>query len=113
MQPPSKTSRTECYQARDAYFECLDKHKLWLDGLAPVGQEAIALDPVNPVISQKGYFESKTGKFACHDLKLFFESQCLPSWARHFNLTRVRELQKLFLQSRIEQEDMNEFWKKL
>lgn len=32
---PSREQRQACWTARDAYWDCLDKHGLWLHGLRP------------------------------------------------------------------------------
>ncbi|KAI9006330.1 hypothetical protein DFJ74DRAFT_690304 [Hyaloraphidium curvatum] len=33
--PPSREERQRCWDSRDAYWTCLDKHGLWLHGLRP------------------------------------------------------------------------------
>ena len=46
--PPTKTARGKCWAARDAYFECLDQHKIWLRGLGPqTHQDIISIEPTH------------------------------------------------------------------
>jgi hypothetical protein len=83
-QAPTKSSRLQCWEARDAYFECLDKHGLWLNGVLPKSyKETLAMDlslippPTDPSTLSK---EQKAVLYTCQSARDFFEKQCLPSW---------------------------------
>ncbi|KAI8837581.1 hypothetical protein BC829DRAFT_376931 [Chytridium lagenaria] len=100
--PPSRKERSTCWAARDAYFSCLDKNGLWLEGLKPeTPEEVIHLDPIRPPVrlhnDRSLTKEEKNLLFTCHSFKLLFEKDCLPSWVSHFSMLRVKDTQKEFL----------------
>ncbi|KAI8817587.1 uncharacterized protein EV422DRAFT_219704 [Fimicolochytrium jonesii] len=122
--PPSRSARSRCWQARDAYFACLDAHNLYLHGLAPqTHEEIIALDPQRLTIaSEKDRKLSKEAKqklFACKAAKAEFDKECLASWVQHFSLLRVKDLQTQYLKKKVEDEEKrqstsnDEFWEKV
>lgn len=85
--PPSRSARSKCWAARDAYFACLDSNDLWLQGLRPqTHEEIIAIDPQRAPVkseSDKSLSKEEKGKlFACKEMKAMFEKDCLPSWVR-------------------------------
>ncbi|KAJ3122378.1 hypothetical protein HK100_012021 [Physocladia obscura] len=102
---PQKTQRARCWAARDAYFECLDLHKLWLHGLQLNSHDQIvAIDVARAASLVRPAAESESSDsalsradrarlFACREPLLRFESECLPSWVFHFSMLRVKELQ--------------------
>lgn len=55
--PPVKFSRKDCWEAKDAYFACLDRYEA------------------------KEQFVPRT---TCEEERHKFEDQCLPSWQAHF-----------------------------
>lgn len=60
FEKPSRTNRTKCYEARDAFFECLDKNNI--------------LDSIN---SKAG---AAAAKKACGQEDVVFEKNCAHSW---------------------------------
>jgi hypothetical protein len=74
---PNKSHRLQCWEARDSYFECLDKHGLWFNGVPPKSyHETLALDPSSLPLPLK----ENQALFICQLASDFFEKQCLPSW---------------------------------
>ncbi|KAF9164682.1 hypothetical protein DFQ27_001884 [Actinomortierella ambigua] len=61
---PSRKDRQECWNARDAFFACLDDAKV--------------VDPAKP-----------EAQSVCPDLRKLYESKCMKSWADYFNKRRV------------------------
>jgi cytochrome c oxidase assembly factor 6 len=62
FEKPSRTNRAKCYEARDAFFECLDRNSI--------------LDSIN---SNKG--REATAK-VCGETDKVFEKNCAHSWVR-------------------------------
>ena len=62
FETPSRTNRAKCYEARDAFFECLDRNSI--------------LDSIN---SKNG--RAATAK-ACGSEDQVFEKNCAHSWVR-------------------------------
>ncbi|PSN62909.1 hypothetical protein BS50DRAFT_577795 [Corynespora cassiicola Philippines] len=71
---PTRTNRAKCYEARDAFFECLDRNSI--------------LDSIN----------TKSGKAAaakaCGQADQEFEKNCAHSWVEYFKKQRVVNYQK-------------------
>jgi cytochrome c oxidase assembly factor 6 len=63
FEKPSRTNRAKCYEARDAFFECLDRNNI--------------LDSIN---SKAGRAATQT---ACAPSDQAFEKNCAHSWVRH------------------------------
>ncbi|CAI6338847.1 unnamed protein product [Periconia digitata] len=79
---PSRTNRAKCYEARDAFFECLDRHSI-LDSInSKAGREATAK--------------------ACGDTDKVFEKNCAHSWVEYFKKQRVVNYQKELAIKKIE-----------
>ncbi|KAF2685752.1 hypothetical protein K458DRAFT_416964 [Lentithecium fluviatile CBS 122367] len=74
FEKPSRTNRAKCYEARDAFFECLDRNNI--------------LDSIN----------SKAGRAAtasaCGKADQEFEKNCAHSWVEYFKKQRVVNYQK-------------------
>ncbi|OCK78555.1 hypothetical protein K432DRAFT_356559 [Lepidopterella palustris CBS 459.81] len=68
---PNRTSRALCYEARDAFFECLDRHSI--------------LDPIT---------DKSAADKACGKLDEEFEKNCAGSWVQYFKQRRVVEFKK-------------------
>jgi len=88
--PPNREARKKCWAARDSYFECLEKHGLWLDGFRPKDyQEILSINPSQiKVASQNDRSLSKEDRktlFACHSQKEIFDQSCLASWVSKKN----------------------------
>ncbi|KAF2641406.1 hypothetical protein P280DRAFT_469025 [Massarina eburnea CBS 473.64] len=81
---PSRTNRAKCYEARDAFFECLDRNSI--------------LDSIN---SKDG--RAATAK-ACGDSDLVFEKNCAHSWVEYFKKQRVVNYKKELTIKKIEAE---------
>jgi cytochrome c oxidase assembly factor 6 len=60
FEKPSRTNRTKCYEARDAFFECLDKNNI--------------LDSINSKAGQAA------AKKSCGQEDIVFEKNCAHSW---------------------------------
>jgi cytochrome c oxidase assembly factor 6 len=71
FESPSRTNRAKCYEARDAFFECLDRNKI--------------LDSVN---SKAGVTASRV---ACGPEDQVFEKNCAHSWVCKTNLSSFGE----------------------
>lgn len=63
FESPSRTNRVKCYEARDAFFECLDRNNI--------------LDSINFKENQAA------AKKACGSEDLVFEKNCAHSWVSH------------------------------
>lgn len=75
FESPSRSNRKQCYAARDAFFECLDKNNV--------------LDSIN---TKKGR-EKATG--FCGQLDEEFEKNCAHSWVGETEIQGVRRIQLL------------------
>jgi cytochrome c oxidase assembly factor 6 len=62
FEKPSRTNRAKCYEARDAFFECLDRNNI--------------LDSIN---TKSG---AEAAKKACGQEDVVFERNCAHSWVR-------------------------------
>ncbi|KAI9350680.1 hypothetical protein BDR26DRAFT_1003524 [Obelidium mucronatum] len=124
LTPPLKTQRAKCWAARDAYFACLDKNGLWLNGLQVSGHDAIvALDLTKPPIRQQSdktlTTEEREKLFVCTKDLEEFGKECLASWVFHFSMLRVKELQRKHLVDHQEakerelQQKPDDFWNKV
>ncbi|KAF2704352.1 hypothetical protein K504DRAFT_451065 [Pleomassaria siparia CBS 279.74] len=82
FESPSRTNRAKCYEARDAFFECLDKNKI--------------LDSIN---SRAGQIATRE---ACGASDVVFEKNCAHSWVEYFKKQRVVNYQKEQTIKRIE-----------
>jgi len=69
---PDRTQRAKCWEARDAYFSCLDK---------------------NNIIDSLGADKSKADK-VCAAEGRGFEGNCASSWVTYFKKRRVMEWQR-------------------
>ena len=69
--PPTRTSRTHCYAARDAFFACLDAHSI--------------IDPIK---------HQSAASTACGPEDTEFLRECAMSWVTYFKQRRVMEFQK-------------------
>ncbi|KAJ4291197.1 hypothetical protein N0V90_010395 [Kalmusia sp. IMI 367209] len=74
FEAPTRTTRAKCYEARDAFFECLDRNNI--------------LDSVN---TKNG--RAATAK-ACGPADQEFEKNCAHSWVEYFKKQRVVNYQK-------------------
>lgn len=85
--PPKASERTACWEARDAYFACLDSAvggRLWLQGLRPSSySEIIAVDPLRPQVAPDT--RQNAPLFVCRSSKKDFDSKCLASWVLQFH----------------------------
>ncbi|KAK2763788.1 hypothetical protein FQN54_009405 [Arachnomyces sp. PD_36] len=83
---PSRSSRQQCYIARDTFFTCLDAHSI--------------LDAVDP--------KSEGGKEArrkCGEEVAEFERACSATWAKYFKEKRVMEYNRDRTIDKIKRED--------
>ncbi|KAH7378808.1 cytochrome oxidase c subunit VIb-domain-containing protein [Pyrenochaeta sp. MPI-SDFR-AT-0127] len=74
FESPSRSNRKQCYAARDAFFECLDKNNV--------------LDSIN---TKDG--RAKAASF-CAQLDQEFEKNCAHSWVEYFKKQRVVNYQR-------------------
>ncbi|KAL6709540.1 hypothetical protein ACN47E_001475 [Coniothyrium glycines] len=82
FESPSRSNRKQCYAARDAFFECLDKNQV--------------LDSIN---TKSGREKAQT---FCASLDKEFEKNCAHSWVEYFKKQRVVNYQKEQTIKRIE-----------
>ncbi|KAF2278369.1 uncharacterized protein EI97DRAFT_456781 [Westerdykella ornata] len=82
FEKPSRTNRAKCYEARDAFFECLDRNNI--------------LDSIN---TKEGVAAAKK---ACNEQDVVFEKNCAHSWVEYFKKQRVVNYQKEQTIKRIE-----------
>ncbi|KAF7937063.1 hypothetical protein BELL_0092g00140 [Botrytis elliptica] len=68
---PDRTQRSRCWEARDAYFKCLDKAEI--------------IDSIT---------EKDKAEKACAAESKGFESNCATSWVQYFKKRRVMEYQR-------------------
>ncbi|KAI8912488.1 hypothetical protein EDD86DRAFT_111962 [Gorgonomyces haynaldii] len=115
---PSKQERESCWRARDAYFQCLDEHGLWVHGYKPnTYEEIVELDPTKPPIQKKT--RQNSDLFVCGQMLQYFDKECLPSWVWHFSTTRLKEMQKQAQINKIQEderkreEDSDAFWQRV
>ncbi|TPX34736.1 hypothetical protein SmJEL517_g02713 [Synchytrium microbalum] len=122
-QPPTRSSRTKCWAARDAYFACLDSHSLWLRGLAPkTHAEVVEVDPtapkITPMTDKSLSRQELKNLYACGSEGKVFEKECLASWVMHFSLLRVKDLQTQALKKKLDEREKDResndsgFWEK-
>ncbi|KAH6873079.1 uncharacterized protein J4E88_001431 [Alternaria novae-zelandiae] len=74
FESPSRSNRKQCYAARDAFFECLDKNNV--------------LDSIN---TKSG--RDKAASF-CSSFDQEFEKNCAHSWVEYFKKQRVVNYQR-------------------
>lgn len=70
---PDRSQRSKCWEARDAYFACLDKNNV-IDSLSSA----------NKAVADK----------ACAEESKDFDSSCASSWVQYFKKRRVMEYQR-------------------
>ncbi|CAD6504894.1 BgTH12-00395 [Blumeria graminis f. sp. triticale] len=68
---PDRSQRAKCWEARDAFFECLDRHNI--------------IDSIRD--------KNKVEEFCRHEEKPF-QLQCASSWVTYFKQRRVAEWKK-------------------
>ncbi|TEY56942.1 hypothetical protein BOTCAL_0223g00220 [Botryotinia calthae] len=68
---PDRSQRSQCWEARDAYFKCLDKNEI-IDSLTE---------------------NAKAQKF-CGSEASVFDQNCATSWVQYFKKRRVMEYQR-------------------
>ncbi|KAL8803240.1 MAG: hypothetical protein Q9182_003271 [Xanthomendoza sp. 2 TL-2023] len=78
---PDRSSRTKCYEARDAFFKCLDHYGI--------------LDAIK---------EEELASKACKDTEIVFGRECAGSWVTYFKQRRVMEWKKQQTLNKIEAE---------
>ena len=79
QKPPTSNERKQCWEARDAYFECLDQNGLWLQGLKPSSHEQVlAVDPLH--IQAEPDTRKNRELYVCRKSKEGFDRNCLASW---------------------------------
>ncbi|KAI4225111.1 MAG: hypothetical protein L6R36_004168 [Xanthoria steineri] len=78
---PDRTSRAKCYEARDAFFHCLDKNGI--------------LDAIK---------DQEKARQGCGDVEKAFGRDCAGSWVTYFKQRRVMEWKKQQTLNKIEAE---------
>lgn len=71
-EPPKRSSREKCWEARDQYFACLDEIKV-----------ANPLDPANSSVLKK-----------CDPQDKQFNKDCVSSWVKYFKEKRPFDIKK-------------------
>ena len=85
--PPNKVKRKECWEKRDAFFECLTKNNI--DNL---------LDPKS---------EKKVASL-CGNERTAFENKCVASWFKYFQEKRFSDLVRQRYIAKLEAEGAQE-----
>ncbi|CAJ2509117.1 Uu.00g141430.m01.CDS01 [Anthostomella pinea] len=83
---PDRTERKQCWEARDGFYRCLDKHDV-TDSLNGEGK--------------------KTADKHCAAENQAFEQNCATAWVTYFKKYRVADLQKKQMLARLEKEGAN------
>ncbi|KAI0016560.1 oxidoreductase-like protein [Xylariomycetidae sp. FL0641] len=83
---PDRTERKQCWDARDSYYKCLDKH-----------------DVIN---SMNGEGKEKSDKFCSQEDKAF-QDNCASAWVTYFKKYRVADYQKKKTLAKLEAEGAN------
>ncbi|KAI2467350.1 cytochrome oxidase c subunit VIb-domain-containing protein [Annulohypoxylon bovei var. microspora] len=83
---PDRTERKQCWDARDDFFKCLDKHDV-IDSLNGDGKK----------IAEKQCSKESKG----------FEENCATAWVSYFKRYRVAEFQKKKTFEKLEKENAN------
>lgn len=73
VEPPNKSQRKVCWEARDAFFECLDANNIMN-----------SLD-----LNEKANVESKCGK-----QRATFQKDCVASWYEYFQQKRYNDIRR-------------------
>ncbi|OJJ51429.1 hypothetical protein ASPZODRAFT_12251 [Penicilliopsis zonata CBS 506.65] len=79
---PDRSSRQRCWEGRDAFFGCLDKHSI--------------IDSIK---------EDKEARRQCGQEIAEFESSCARAWVKYFKEKRVMEYNRDKTIERIKKED--------
>lgn len=92
------SSREVCWQARDAYFACLDRNDIQL----PSTRQQLSNDTesANAMATQV--------RRHCRDERARLEEQCLVSWIRHFEQRRAFEREKSARMDALNKRDASE-----
>ncbi|KAI0114247.1 cytochrome oxidase c subunit VIb-domain-containing protein [Hypoxylon sp. NC0597] len=83
---PDRTERKQCWDARDNFYKCLDKHNV-IDSLNGDGKK----------IAEK----------ECAQENKAFEGNCASAWVTYFKRYRVADYQKKKTLERLEKENAN------
>ncbi|KAF1984154.1 hypothetical protein K402DRAFT_337144 [Aulographum hederae CBS 113979] len=79
---PDRTERAQCWEARDSYYSCLDRHDI-LDSLK----------------------EGEKAKNCCPEESKQFERNCASSWVKYFKQRRVADWKKEQTRLKLEKEN--------
>ncbi|PWN95296.1 hypothetical protein FA09DRAFT_146212 [Tilletiopsis washingtonensis] len=99
---PTRSSRTACWDARDAYYACLTQRHVVIppgtdmsDGRGPVGKAAAQAQR-----QRAESLEEQRLADPCAKLRGPYEGNCAKSWVDYFNKRRVlEERQRLMYES--------------
>ncbi|KAK8137982.1 oxidoreductase-like protein [Apiospora sp. TS-2023a] len=83
---PDRSERKKCWEARDQFYGCLDKHNV-IDSLNGDGK--------------------KTAEKQCAPENKQFEQDCAAAWVTYFKKFRVADYQKKKTFERLEKENAN------
>ncbi|KAI1742435.1 oxidoreductase-like protein [Xylaria scruposa] len=83
---PDRSERRQCWDARDNFYRCLDKHDV-IDSLSGTGK--------------------KTADKHCAQEDAAFQDNCATAWVTYFKKYRVAEYQKKKTLERLQQEGAN------
>lgn len=85
---PDRSERKRCWDARDEFYACLDKHNV-IDALSDEGKK---------IVDKECVPEHKK-----------FEQNCASTWVTYFKRYRVAEHKKKMTLAKLQQENANEF----
>ncbi|KAI1122347.1 oxidoreductase-like protein [Nemania abortiva] len=83
---PDRSERRQCWDARDSFYKCLDKHEV-IDSLTGEGK--------------------KTADKHCVQEDKAFQDNCATAWVTYFKKYRVAEYQKKKTLERLQKEGAN------
>ncbi|KAI1812833.1 oxidoreductase-like protein [Poronia punctata] len=83
---PDRTERKHCWEARDNFYRCLDKHDV-IDSLTGDGK--------------------KTAEKECAQENKAFNENCASAWVTHFKRYRVADIQKKKMLEKLQKEGAN------
>lgn len=78
---PSRAERKQCWDKRDAYFACLDKHEIiFPPGLDPVEDRSKVTSQQTAKLDSQ--LEEEREKDPCAKLRNKYEANCAKTWVR-------------------------------
>ncbi|PWN88627.1 hypothetical protein FA10DRAFT_232651 [Acaromyces ingoldii] len=100
-QAPTRSSRRQCWESRDAYYACLSSHRIVVppgtdmsDGRGMLGEAA-----AEEQRTKRDRLEDEVKNDPCASARGPYEENCAKSWIDYFNKRRVLEERQKLLYS--------------